>query len=139
MDLVKVANHWTLEATGVTLRFDRPELIAELAENPVHTEEGQEYDRMAEILRRRRGLTLNDPTSRQIVMAHEPVPGTSDHWCFSSIQLLLDRTRPTMVVHQRSSDTARLSSDLGFLARRAQEWNIQVIVLVIGSLHTILT
>lgn len=68
-----------------------------------------------------------DRSSRQIVV-------TDSRRCISFIQLHEDTLAATL----RSSDTALLASDLGFLSRLALDYSCTALAVQFGSLHVVL-
>lgn len=135
MEIAYVRGQMLLEDTGVTFNLFEDE-IRRLAPIAPRDDEAEHYTLLAQQLFET-FATRNEDTSRQIVVANAPVPGTK-LWCFTSIQLLLGRRgedRNTMIVNMRASSTRRLRSDLGFICREAQKYNVTRVLVVLGSFH----
>lgn len=125
MELIEVRNELTLEILGETIDVFGA-CIYELSCIPPRDDEKSYY---ASIESQIDALSVESfGTSRQLLVQNQE--------CISSIQILRGRKTPTMMVFMRSSDSARISSDLGFLARMAIKTGVVKIEIKIGSFHT---
>lgn len=127
MELVKVRGQWTLEERE-KITLSEP-YIDELSRIPSRDDEKDYYASIENDLDTIVKGT-EDPWSRKLV-------STNDE-CITAVQLLALREHPTILVFMRSSDAARLASDIGFLCRLAKKYKADRVEITISSFHVIL-
>jgi hypothetical protein len=135
MKLVKVGGKFTIENTMVVLTLTDEE-VNNLASNIMFTPEFDDYTKKREDFKNLiQGNSLN--TSRRLVLSY-PVLEDSENHCITLIQVLLGRELNKLIVYLRSSDSARISSDLGFICKLAKMVKGAAIEvnIIIGSFHT---
>jgi predicted nucleotide-binding protein len=129
MHLVKVRDQNTLEQHDVKLTLSVSDM-AHLVNIPTHPDEKTYYAAIESQIDAKFN-EVNDATSRRILVQNDE--------CISVLQFLLGRgEHNTMLVFMRSSNALRLPSDVGFLCRLAVKFDVQRLIINIGSFHILL-
>lgn len=131
MEHIIVRNEETLEIVGKTLVLEQKQ-FSTLSNNEPLDDEKEYYSQIESQIAQGIKLIIEKEgfTSRKLIFQNSE--------CISLIQFLLFREENHMFVHMRSSSTARIASDLGFLTRLAKKYDITVIHITISSFHVIL-
>jgi hypothetical protein len=111
MDLIRVRGQQTLESQNEIIRLSKPD-FGQLSRIPARDDEKDYYIELESLI----NASLNqvtESTSRQFLIQNPE--------CISTIHFLLGRKIKRMNVYMRSSDAARLASDIGFLTRQAKK------------------
>jgi hypothetical protein len=127
-NIVMVRGQTTLETLNVSISLGKKR-YSEFAGIPVLEDEKTYYTEIQNAVEDKFSL-MNESTSRQYIIQNDE--------CISTLHFLLAREKNRLFVYMRSSDTARIASDLGFLSRLANKYSIDELLITIGSLHTIL-
>ena len=136
MEVIEVDGQLTLEWTCEKYVIDRKHFAALAKNNPIGVDEGLHYLTIYNALEK--AILDSQDNSRQARVVHEATDGYP--CCISVVQYLGGERYPRQLVcYWRSSSTEWLQSDLGFLARFAQEWQCNEIVCYPASLHVPLT
>lgn len=130
MHLLQVRGQHILEINNVTLELSKEEYL-DLANIPARDDEITYYQSITtQISEALETIPIEGVTTRRIVIQNSE--------CISLIHLLLMRPTQIMNVYMRSSDAARIASDLGFLSRHAASLDIGLLRITMGSFHVIL-
>ncbi|MEK7087533.1 MAG: hypothetical protein AAB958_02420 [Patescibacteria group bacterium] len=107
-----------------------------LSKNEILSDEISEYNvKHRDLKKKLDEVFLKDPNnSRRAYLAWNNSPEGNSH-CISSVQLLSREQTAVLNVYMRSSNLERFRSDVGFLARIAQEYEVDVLQIYVGSLH----
>jgi hypothetical protein len=128
MDLIRVRGQQTLESQNEIIRLSKPD-FGQLSRIPARDDEKDYYIELESLI----NASLNqvtESTSRQFLIQNPE--------CISTIHFLLGRKIKRMNVYMRSSDAARLASDIGFLTRQAKKYSVDKLTINIGSFHVLL-
>ena len=137
MELIEVDGQLTLEWSCETFYIDKQFFPMLAANEPRNYGERQHYQQLYEELEAAI-LNSEDVNTRQARVVHEATDGYP--CCISVVQYMGGHRDPRQLVcYWRSSSTEWLPSDLGFLARFAQKWQVDEIVCFPASLHVPLT
>lgn len=114
--------------------FNKEE-INEISHNELLENETKEYSEKEKAIEDKVNQYYDDRSSRRIYVAWNE--GDGDYLnCITLIHMMLNRDSNVMNVYLRSVDTAKLISDLSFLCKLAVKYEIDVLQVLIGSLHT---
>lgn len=128
MELIQVRGQQTLEKQNEIIRLFKSD-FDQLSRIPARDDEKDYYASLETKI----NASLNqvkEATSRQFLI--------QDPECISTIHFLLGRKIKRMNVYMRSSDAARLPSDIGLLTRQAKKFLVDELTINIGSFHVIL-
>ena len=109
--------------------------IEKISRNELLSDEMEEYEDKERCIDLKVNQYFNNKASRRIYVTWMDDGGRFLN-CISLVHLLLSRQKNTMNVYLRSIDAKRLKSDLTFLCRMAIKYNIDILQVMIGSLHS---
>jgi hypothetical protein len=132
-EIVEVKERMTLEFQGISYRIPKKH-FDKLATVSFLPDEISEYIQLEEELQ----VKVKDSegvhdTTRQTVIVH--APDENSVWCWTSLHLLLGRENKVLIANMRSSSSTRLASDIAFLCRLGNSYQVELIIVNVGSFH----
>jgi len=132
-EIVEVKDRLTLEFQGVSYTIPKKH-FSRLSSFPFLEGEISEYCHLREELHEKiQQFGSPQDTTRQNIIVHSP--DNTGAWCWTSLQLLRGRKNNTLIANMRSNSSSRVQSDLAFLCIIGISYNVENIVVNVGSFH----